>query len=262
VVPNCYLIDLDGTIWIGERLIPGADRFVAWLTASKKRFRFITNNSSSSASAYVSKLRRLGIVCQEDAVFTSTEATLRYLRDKEIESVFPLGTPSFVDQLVNAGVTISDAANCVVVAFDKTLTYEKADHAFQLLQSGAEFIATHPDVLCPIEGGYSLDCGAILAMLESASGRKAKVLGKPNAEFVRLALEEMDASPSEAVIVGDRVYTDMRMGINSGIKTALVLSGETKKTDTLPFAVNYIVRDIGQLPQALESDSGAAPHQG
>jgi HAD superfamily hydrolase (TIGR01450 family) len=255
MVPNCFLIDLDGTIWIGDHLIPGANYFVEWLNASKKRFRFITNNSSTSALAYVSKLRRLGIECSGNAVFTSTRATLRYLQENGINSVFPLGTPVFIRELVNAGIAVTNDANCVLVAFDKTLTYEKANHAFQLLQSGAEFIATHLDVRCPIEGGYSLDCGAILAMLELASGRKAKVLGKPSSEFVKLALDELDASPTETVIVGDRIYTDMRMGVDAGIKTALVLSGETKDTDMLPFAVDYIVNDVGQLPRAFEMDN-------
>jgi HAD superfamily hydrolase (TIGR01450 family) len=258
MAPNCFLIDLDGTIWIGDCLIPGADCFVEWLIASKKRFRFITNNSSNSASAYVSKLNRLGIECPGNAVFTSTTATIRYLRESGIHSVFPLGTPAFVQELVNADIAVTDDAGCVLVAFDKTLTYEKADHAFQLLQGGAAFIATHPDVRCPVEGGYILDCGAILAMLESVSGRKAKVLGKPSPEFIKLALGELNASPDETIIVGDRIYTDMRMGIDAGIKTALVLSGETNLTDALPFVVDYIVQDVGKLPHALEINNHVA----
>ena len=255
MVPNCFLIDLDGTIWIGDHLIPGANYFVEWLNASKKRFRFITNNSSSSALAYVSKLRRLGIECSENAVFTSTRATLRYLQERGINSVFPLGTPAFIRELVNAGIAVTNDANCVLVAYDKTLTYEKANHAFKLLQSGAEFIATHLDVRCPMEGGYSLDCGSILAMLELASGRKAKALGKPSSEFVKLALGEMNASPTETLIVGDRIYTDMRMGVDAGLKTALVLSGETNDTDILPFTVDYIVNNVGQLPRAFTIDN-------
>jgi 4-nitrophenyl phosphatase len=253
MAPNCFLIDLDGTIWIGDRLIEGADRFIEWLIASNKRFRFVTNNSSTSALTYVNKLRRLGIDCPDNVVYTSTKAALRYLQEKSITSVFPLGTPVFVKELMDAGIHVTDDANCVLVAFDKTLTYEKADHALQLLQDGAEFIATHPDVLCPIEGGYCLDCGAITAMLETASGRKAKVLGKPSPEFIELALLELNATPAETIVVGDRIYTDMRMGIDGGIKTSLVLSGETKESDSLPFAVDYIVRNVGELPHALEA---------
>ena len=252
MVPDCFLIDLDGTIWLGDRLIEGADRFVEWMIASNKRFRFITNNSSNSASEYINKLWRLGIQCPEDAVFSSTKASIRYLRDHGIDSVYPLGTPPFVKELQSAGISVSKDAGCVLLAFDKTLTYEKADHAFQLIRSGAKFIATHPDLLCPTENGYSLDCGSMQAMFERASGRKATVLGKPSPEFVYLALQELNATPVEAIIVGDRIYTDMRMGIDAGIKTALVLSGETKGTDTLPFAVDYIVRNVGHLPRALE----------
>jgi HAD superfamily hydrolase (TIGR01450 family) len=177
MVPNCFLIDLDGTIWLDDRLIEGADRFVEWLTATQKKFRFITNNSSNSATEYIKKLWRLGIKCPEDAVFTSTKATVRYLREQGIDAVFPLGTPVFVQELGDAGISVRDDAACVLLAFDKTLTYRKADHAFQLLQAGAKFIATHPDVLCPNQSGFSIDCGAMLAMLERASGRKATVLG-------------------------------------------------------------------------------------
>jgi HAD superfamily hydrolase (TIGR01450 family) len=254
MVPNCFLIDLDGTIWLGDRLIPGADHFIQWLIATNKRFRFVTNNSSTSPLVYVNKLRRLGIKCPDNIVFTSAGATIRYLHEKGIRSVFPLGTPIFVQELVDAGITIADDAECVVLAFDKTLTYQKADHALQLLRGGAEFIATHPDVLCPTEGGYCLDCGAMTAMLETARGRKAKVLGKPSPEFIELALHELNATAEESIVVGDRIYTDMRMGIDGGIRTALVLSGETKETDNLPFAVDYIVPNVGHLPHALEAE--------
>jgi HAD superfamily hydrolase (TIGR01450 family) len=223
------------------------------MVASDKRFRFITNNSSNSASEYIKKLWRLGIQCPEDSVFSSTKATIRYLRDRGIDSVYPLGTPVFVEELQSADISVSEDADCVLLAFDKTLTYEKADHAFQLIRNGAKFIATHPDVLCPTANGYSLDCGAMQAMFERASGRKATVLGKPSPEFVNLALEELGASPAEAIIVGDRIYTDMRMGIDAGIRTALVLSGETKSTDELPFVIDYIVKNVGHLPRALES---------
>ena len=186
-------------------------------------------------------------------MFSSTKATIRYLRDQGIDSVYPLGTPAFVKELLSDGISVSEDAGCVLLAFDKTLTYEKADHAFQLIRNGAKFIATHPDLLCPTANGYSLDCGSMQAMFERASGRKATVLGKPHPEFVKLALEELNATPAEAIIVGDRIYTDMRMGIDAGIRTALVLSGETKSTDTLPFSVDYIVPNVGHLPHALEA---------
>lgn len=253
MVPNSFLIDLDGTMYLGDRLIDGADRFVEWLIASDKRFRFITNNSSNDASYYVSKLRRLGVECPDNAVFTSTKATVRYLTQRGIHSVFPLGTPSFVEELVKANIAVTDDATCVVLAFDKTLTYNKADHAFQLLQAGAEFVATHPDVQCPTEKGYSLDCGAMLAMFERASGRKPTILGKPSPELVRLALGELQTSPEETLVVGDRVYTDMRMGIDAGTRTALVLSGETKNAEPLPFEVDYVVSNVGQLPYLFDS---------
>jgi HAD superfamily hydrolase (TIGR01450 family) len=245
---NAFLIDLDGTIYLGDRLTPGAREFVNWLIDSGHRFRFLTNNSSNSAAFYVAKLRRLGIQCDDDSVFTSTKATIRYLRLRGIDTVFAMGTPPFVEELQHAGISLSDDANCVLLAFDKTLTYEKADRAFQLLQRGADFIATHPDVLCPTETGFSLDCGAMLAMFEKATQRTATIIGKPNPELVQLALSEIGAEPANAMVVGDRVYTDMRMGIEAGTKTALVLSGETKITSTLPLPIDFVLENVGQIP--------------
>jgi HAD superfamily hydrolase (TIGR01450 family) len=255
MAPSCFLIDLDGTIWIDDRLIDGADRFVKWMIGSQKKFRFITNNSSNSAQAYVKKLWSLGIQCPEDSVFTSTMAAIRYLNEQGVRSVFPLGTPVFVQELVDAGINVSDDAECVLLAFDKTLTYAKADHAFQLLQSGAKFVATHPDLRCPTERGYSLDCGAMLAMLECASGRKATVLGKPKPLFIEMALNELGARPEDAIIIGDRIYTDMQMGVDAGIRTALVLSGETKVADELPFPIDYILSNIGELQAVMDIDA-------
>jgi HAD superfamily hydrolase (TIGR01450 family) len=252
MVPSCFLIDLDGTIWLDDRLIRGADHFVGWLIANRKPFRFITNNSSNSALQYVEKLWDLGIKCPDDSVFTSTEAAVCYLKEQQIPAVFPLGTETFVRELIAAGIGISENADCVLLAFDKTLTYQKADHALQLLRSNAKFIATHPDILCPTKRGYSLDCGAILAMLECASDRKAVVVGKPSAQFVNLVLNELDATAAETMVIGDRLYTDIRMGIDAGMKTALVLSGETKATDALPFHIDYVVGDIGHLSEVLE----------
>jgi len=247
MVPKGFLIDLDGTTYIGDTLIGGAKEFVQWIVDRKKPYRFLTNNSSTSSASYVSKLRRLGIPCNDDSIFSSTKAAIRYLTARGITSVFSLGTPDFEQELREAGIDISDSARCVLVGFDKTLTYDKVNHAYQLLRRDAQFIATHPDVLCPVEGGYILDCGSIVAMLERASGRKPIVLGKPNLELAQLALQEIRCEPKDAIMIGDRIYTDMVMANNAGMQSALVLSGETQRTAQIPSYVNYVVGNIGDL---------------
>lgn len=252
MVPKSFLVDLDGTTYLGERLIDGAKEFFQWLHETGRPFRFLTNNSSHPADYYVKKLRRLGIPCPQDAVFTSTKATIRFLQKSEIHSVYTLGTPDFDVELREAGVTVEEHSDCVVVAFDTTLTYQKANHAFQLLQRGAQFIATHPDILCPVEEGFVLDCGSILAMLERATSRKPIIIGKPNPEMIRLALDEISSRPEEALVIGDRLYTDMKMGKEAGAKTALVLTGETRLEDKISIQVDYVAKNIGELRGLLD----------
>ena len=249
-----FLIDLDGTMFIGDTLIDGAMEFFTWLRETKKRFRFITNNSSVSTLDHVHKLQRLGITCSDDSVFSSTKATISYLNQNGITRVYPLGTAAFLGELAQAKFYLylfADNHDCVIVAFDKTLTYEKANHALMLVRRGAKFIATHPDLVCPTEFGFDIDCGSILAMMEAASGRKALILGKPSSVFIDLVLSEMGADREETLIVGDRVYTDMAMGINAGIKTCLVLSGETKDACQAPNGVTYIVNNVGEIPKLV-----------
>ncbi len=247
MVPKGFLIDLDGTTYIGDSPIEGAQEFIQWLACDGKPHRFLTNNSSYSSSFFVSKLRRMGIPCADDSVFSSTNATIRHLKERGISSVFALGTPSFEQELRDEGIELEGKARCVVVGFDKTLTYEKANHAYQLLQQGAEFIATHPDLLCPVEGGFVLDCGSIVAMLERATGRKPLVIGKPSVKFVELALGEIGCAPQETIMIGDRLYTDMVMAHSAGMQSALVLSGETQADSQIPEYVDFVVKSMGDL---------------
>ena len=200
-----------------------------------RRFLFLTNNSSRDAQAYAEKLQRHGLSVSPDEILTSGEATVRFLHREGIEQIFPIATPPFEAELKGGGLTFDAAeaeeTEAVVVGFDTTLTYEKLEVGCRFLLGGARFIASHPDRVCPTERGPVPDCGAICASIEAATGREPTVVGKPSPFMVRAALEKLGASPEETAIVGDRLYTDIRMGVESGITPLLVLSGETKAED-------------------------------
>jgi len=223
-----FVVDLDGTTYIGDRLIPGATRFFDALTSAGKRHVFITNNSSTTGDAYVQKLRRLGLRTADGVVLTSGEATAMVLRQRGHRRLFPIATPAFEEELTHAGfVLTSNAPDCVVLGFDKTLTYAKLETATRCIRSGVPFVATHPDVVCPTEDGYIPDCGAMIALLQAATGVAPLVIGKPEPLLVEMALDKLGLEKHEVAIIGDRLYTDIAMGRRAGTRTILVLSGET-----------------------------------
>ena len=223
-----FLIDLDGTTYIGDSIISGAAMFIECLRIIGKRHLFLTNNSSESAQTYVEKLRRLGIGAQDGGVLTSGDATAMYLADAGYTKLFVLGTPSFEMELNEHGFLLtSERPDCVVLGFDKTLNYRKLEIATLLIRGGVPFVATHPDKVCPTEQGYIPDCGAMAAMLSAATDVEPLVIGKPHPLMVQMALKRLNLKPENVVIIGDRLYTDIRMGRDAGIITVLVLTGET-----------------------------------
>lgn len=232
-----FLLDMDGTIYLGDELIDGAKEFLEKLKESGRRYLFLTNNASKNKSLYVDELNNLGINATSDEIFTSGEATTIYLKKlKPNARIFLLGTKSLEEEFMNEGFVIEKERNkeidFVVLSFDTTLTYEKVWIACEYLSKGVEYVATHPDFNCPLpEGKFMPDAGAIAAMLESSTGRIPKVIGKPNKEIVDSILEKYCFEKDEVIMVGDRLYTDIKMGEVSKISTALVLSGETSMED-------------------------------
>ncbi len=228
-----FLLDMDGTLYLGNRLFDKVTDFLALVKARGGRYMFLTNNSSKSAQAYVEKLGKLGIKAGEKDFFSSIEATILYLvkngyKDKKI---YAFGTTSFKKQLADAGLDITDryekGTSVLLCGFDTELTFKKLDDASRLLFDGVEFIATHPDWVCPTEYGCVPDCGSVCQMLTIATGKTPTVIGKPKPEMVYAAMEVCGAAPEETVMIGDRIYTDIACGVNAGIDTVLVLSGET-----------------------------------
>ncbi len=232
-----YLLDMDGTIFLGEELIEGSKEFLARIKSEGKRYIFLTNNSSKNKSAYVDKLTRLGLHVAEEEVFTSGEATTIYLKKyKEGAKVFLLGTKSLEEEFEKAGFTLVKERNqevdYVVLGFDTTLTYEKLWIACEYISEGATYIATHPDFNCPLPNNkYMPDAGAMAALIEASTGKRPKVMGKPNKEVVESIALKYGLNKADMIMVGDRLYTDIKTGINAGITTVLVYSGETKKAD-------------------------------
>ena len=208
-----FLLDMDGTIYLGKRPINGSADFITRLTRDRKSFLLLTNNSSASSMEYIDKLSKMGINLDQENIFTSTAATIIYLKRKNTaRKIFLLATPAVEKEFHEAGfeLTATDP-EYVVLTFDKSITYRKMERACQLLLSGIPFIATHPDTVCPTEDLPIPDCGAITQAITAATGIKPKVIGKPNTEMIESALEKLKASPDSTAIVGDRIYTDMEM---------------------------------------------------
>lgn len=246
-----FLLDMDGTVYLGKNAIPGAPGFLRYLEASGRRRLFFTNNPTSDAEQYATKLAGMGIRAVPGDILTSGEATARYLvTETPYRRVFALGTPSFESELRRAGIELTDdSPDAVVLAFDKTLTYAKLETACLLLRDGTPYIATNPDKVCPTDYGYIPDCGAMAALLGEATGRLPRFIGKPNPEMVRMGLDKLGAAPETTAMVGDRLYTDMRMAYDSGVTSILVLSGEASLADvrTAEHKPDYVVDSVAEL---------------
>lgn len=256
---KCYLLDMDGTIYLGDQLIDGADIFLDKIKSSGKRYIFLTNNSSKNKSTYVEKLKRLGIKASQNEVFTSGEATTIYLKKiKKGAKIFLLGTKALEEEFEDAGFKLikekDKDVDFVVLGFDTTLTYEKLWIACDYIASGVKYVATHPDFVCPLEGGkYMPDAGSMIAFIKATTGKEPIVVGKPNRHIVDAILEKYSLKKEELVIIGDRLYTDIRTGIDNGIDTILVMSGETDKhlLETTEYVPNYVVDSVKDLIDML-----------
>lgn len=228
-----FLIDMDGTLYLGGRSIDGAAEFICFLSESGRDYLFFTNNCSVDAGYYAEKLGRMGIDAAADRVLTSGEATARYLNaETDYRRVYVVGTKSLENELGGAGFEVTETnPDVVVVGFDTTLTYAKLETACGLLGAGLPYIATNPDKVCPTETGYIPDCGSIVALLEEATGRRPRFIGKPNPEMARMGMDKLGAEPETTAMIGDRLYTDMQMAYDTGMASILVLSGETAAED-------------------------------
>lgn len=254
-----FLLDMDGTIYLDNDLFPGTIPFLRWVKESGGRYLFLTNNSSRSAAAYVEKLGRLGIPAAPEDFLTSVDALIAdLLAGPPRRLCYGFGTESFRTQLREAGVPVTDrleeGIDCLLIGFDTELTFRKLEDACILLNRGADFIATNPDWVCPTWYGSVPDCGSVCRMLTTATGREPTFIGKPQPEMARLAMERTGFSPEQTVLLGDRLYTDIACGVNAGIDTVFVLSGEGTQADIAAYQIHptWVYPDIGTLYRELE----------
>lgn len=225
-----FLLDMDGTFYLGDRLIDGSLDFIRRVRETGRDFMFLTNNSSHNAPFYVEKLRKMGLEIDRSRIMTSGEATCEKIRalypDKR---VFLLGNEFLAQDFREAGIEI-DAKHpeIVVIGFDTTLDYAKLCAVCDFVRAGLPYIATHPDFNCPTETGFIPDIGAIMAFIEASTGRRPDlIVGKPHTGIVEAVLRRTGLKASELAMVGDRLYTDIETGLRSGMLSILVMSGET-----------------------------------
>jgi len=255
---RAFLMDMDGTVYLGCRLLRGAKTFFRHLDRRGIRYLFFTNNSSADRTLYRNKLAGMGLRVAADQIITSGEATALYLSTRtSYRRVYVVGTPSLERELRDAGLTLAEEdVDAVVLGFDKTLTYAKLERACHLLRGGAAFVATHPDKVCPTDRGPIPDCGSMIALLRTATGARPTLIGKPQRRMVAMALRKLGPGfrPRDVAIVGDRLYTDIRMGRRAGLTTILVLSGETRREDLKGTRdkPDYVFDSIRELADAVK----------
>ena len=230
-----FLFDLDGTLYLGDRLFPFTKPLLEEIKTHGKRYMFMTNNSSKSVKDYIAKMERLGIEATKQDFITSAEATIDYLNNyHKGKSLYVLGTESLKTEIRAAGFEITDnlgEVEALVMGFDTELTFKKLEDACKLLCKNPElpYIATHPDYVCPTEYGFVVDCGSIIDAIYNATKVRPIVIGKPQPLMAELAMKRWGVTADETAVIGDRIYTDVACGINAGATGVLVLSGETTK---------------------------------
>ena len=253
-----FLLDMDGTIYLDDYLFDGTLDFLDYVRKIGGRYLFLTNNSSKGVDKYIAKLAKLGIESVADDFLTSTEATIAYLRTKNHKKIYAFGTESFRRQLSDAGLpitdTLEDGIDCLCLSNDQELTFKKLEDAsILLLKHEVEYIATNPDWVCPTWYGSVPDCGSFAEMLWRATGKRPKFIGKPEPDMIYLALEKTGYKKEDALMLGDRLYTDIASGVNAGIDTVFVLSGEgtVKDLNTSEAKPTYIRKNIRELYEEI-----------
>jgi len=265
-----FILDMDGTIYLENKILPRTLDFLAKLEAANRDYILLTNNSSRNKDDYQQKLSKMKIDLPPEKIINSGETTAAYLADqgrKQGKRIYLLGTKSlkkemekFGHQIVNKEKEIRKKpkkVDYVVLGFDKTLTYKKLWDAHELILSGVNYVATHPDLVCPLKGDKTQpDTGAMIELLAASTGKRPLIIGKPSKLTVEFILKRFKLKKSEVAMVGDRLYTDMKMAYEAGITGILVLSGETKREDLKDLKdnekyFNYVFEDVGEIINRL-----------
>ncbi len=251
-----FLFDIDGTIAVGDTLYPGSAELLSYIDRIGGSSYFITNNSTKSGVDYVAKFHRAyHLDTTEDQFVTSGYMTLRFLLENYSGKViYVMGTSSFIEELRRSGLFITETYRpdiaCVVAAYDSELTYDKLCETSRVLfATDVPFYATNPDLRCPVDFGFIPDCGAICGLLTATTGKHPVYLGKPSEKVVELCLSRSGFSREETLVVGDRLYTDIACGINGGVETCVLFTGEAQKKDLqdTPYRPDYAFENVMEL---------------
>lgn len=255
-----FLFDMDGTLYIGDQLFPKVPELLKQIHRVGANYMFMTNNSSKSVADYIIKLEKLGIAATEDDFITTIQATGDYLnKNYNGKKVYVCGTDSLKKELLNDGFVLTEneeEVECVLVGFDTELTYSKVEKVCRLLMTkNIPYIATNPDLACPTPFGFVPDCGSICQMIFNATGRRPVFTGKPSARVAELAMEKHGVQKNQTCVVGDRIYTDIKCGLNADITAILVLTGEANhellaKSEDKP---NIVLDNVGQIYEMLKN---------
>lgn len=256
-----FLFDMDGTLYLGDRLYSFTTELLQTIKENGGKYLFMTNNSSKSVDDYVKKLRKLGITAARDEFMTSSQATAYYLhKHHEGQKLYVCGTESLKEELRMEGFTVTanlEEVECIVMGFDTELTFQKLHDVSYLLLTRKDipYIATNPDLVCPTEFGAVPDCGSVCIGIKNATGREPIVIGKPSPLMPQLAMEKLGIGKEETCVVGDRIYTDVKSGLNAGITGILVLSGETTPEILAesPDKPHLVLPDAGEILKALKA---------
>ena len=255
-----YLFDMDGTLYLGDQLYPFTVELLDRIRSHGGKYLFMTNNSSKSVADYIEKLKKMGIPAAREDFITSSQATAYYLKEHHWgQKLYVCGTKSLIAELQSEGFAVTydpEEAQCIVMGFDTELTFQKLRDVSYLLLTRQEipYIATNPDLVCPTEFGSVPDCGSVCMMIRNATGREPVVIGKPSPRMPRLAMARWGYRAEETAVIGDRIYTDVKSGLNAGVTGVLVLSGEST-LQTLaqsPDKPHLVLESCAEILEALK----------
>lgn len=257
-----YLLDMDGTIYNENEIFDGTLEFLEEIERRGGQYVFITNNSSKSVEDYVQKVRAMGIKAEYENFYTSGQATAMYLKENyPNQVVYCMGTKSLIKELREAGIEVvtevDERAGVVLLGFDTENTSEKSRNTCIMLGRDVAYLATNPDLVCPVSFGYIPDCGSMSIMLKNATGKEPFFIGKPEPIMVNCVLKKLNCKREDAVIVGDRLYTDIKTGANAQVDTICVLSGEASMEDILQGEVEptYIFKSVKEIYEGLTEET-------
>ena len=251
---KCFVLDMDGTIYLGDRLFDFTKDFLKKVEQTGRRYVFFTNNSSRNAQVYINRLHNMGIEITPEQMIVSNDVIIDYIKSNyPSKSAYIIGTKMLCDDFERSGITVREDADIVVLGFDTELVYRKLVVGCDLIRAGKPFLAVNPDFNCPVENGFIPDCGSMARLITASTGVTPEFFGKPTRHALEYMLKATGCRPDEMAVVGDRMYTDIAIAQDTPVTSILVLSGETKPEDVAKseFRADLVVDDLSQLALLL-----------